>query len=214
MSPRTRRSPAGSPATREDAKRLVFFVAAEPLFAQYGYRKTTIEEVCRGAGASKRTFYEVFRDKADLASRLILHVSQGIVARWDAGVTPGMSARGKLERFIDEYVRLGREHRVFGQMMNDPDWLRAFGQLKDDRQFRLLMDVVRSILADGMKSGEFRPLDPDAVTWIVYSLLDTMYYIVPSTGALKGPFEDPKLARELRAFLIHALLPRERRDAT
>ncbi|HET6350157.1 MAG TPA: TetR/AcrR family transcriptional regulator [Candidatus Krumholzibacteria bacterium] len=200
---------AGS-AERDDARRLAFFQAAEPVFERYGYRKTTVEDVCHAAGASKRTFYGLFADKADLASRMILHISQDIVSRWEGAVTPDMSARKKLERFIDEYVRLGREHRVFGQMMNDPDWMRAFGQLKDDRQFRVLMEVVYAVLTEGMKTREFRRLDPEAVTLIIYSLLDTMYYFVPATGAFASPFEDEKLAREIRVFLTQALIAPER----
>jgi AcrR family transcriptional regulator len=197
---------AGSSDARIEAKRRQFYAVAEPLFERFGYRKTTVEDVCKAAGASKRTFYELFVDKADLASRLVLDAGLAIVANWRARVTPRMSAVDKFDRFIDEYVRLGKEHRIFGLMMTDPDLLRAFGHLTQERQFELLIDVLKSILVEGMESGEFRRLEPDAVTWIIYSLLDTMYYLLPTMEARPGPLEDPKLAGEIRAFLIHGLL--------
>lgn len=210
------RTRSGAPLSgpRQEVKEVLFFRAAEPLFERFGYRKTTVEEICRAAGASKRTFYQAFTGKADLASRWILHISQAIVSRWKAAVAPRMTAREKLDLFLDEYVRLGREHRVFGQMMYDADLLRAFGDLTTDRRFQLLLDVLKGILVEGIRSGEFRRLDARSVTWIIYSLLDTMYYLVPTMGALPSPFENPKLSRELRAFVTHALLQPERSDHT
>ena len=58
------------------------FEAAEPLFVRYGYRKTTVEEICRSAGVSKRTFYDLFRDKADFFGHLMLHVSEVEIEQW------------------------------------------------------------------------------------------------------------------------------------
>jgi len=210
MSPGRARAAAGE--ARAAGRRAAFFAAAERQFERFGYRKTTVEEICRDAGVSKRTFYETFDDKADLAAHWILDASLAIVSRWEAAATPGLTARAKLERFLDEYARLGRERPVFGQMINDPDFLRAFGRLADDRRFLLLVDLLRRILAEGTKRGEFRRLDPDRVTWIVYSLLDTVYYLIPATGARKGPLEDARLARELRAFVVHGLLAPEGRS--
>jgi len=53
---------SGVSGTTATAKRGRFFSTAEPLFERFGYRKTTIEDVCRAAGMSKRTFYELFKD--------------------------------------------------------------------------------------------------------------------------------------------------------
>lgn len=204
------RTPSG-PEARAAAHRAAFFAAAERQFERFGYRKTTVEEICHAAGASKRTFYSLFNDKSDLAARWILDVSQAIAARWEASVPSATSAREKLERFLDEYEWLGRERPVFGQMVRDPDLLRAVARLADERHFQVLMDLVRRILAEGVRRGEFRKFDPDRMAWIFFSAVDSLYYLVPATGALKSPFEDEKLAGEVRGFLIHALLSTSKR---
>ncbi len=55
-------------------KALPFLTEAETLFVRYGFKKTTIEDICRAVGASKRTFYELFDNKIDIAMKLALHV--------------------------------------------------------------------------------------------------------------------------------------------
>ena len=39
---------------------------ARKRFERFGYRKTTIDEICRDGGISKKTLYRHFRDKEEL----------------------------------------------------------------------------------------------------------------------------------------------------
>lgn len=48
-------------------KRLQILASARDLFWKYGFRRVTIEEICRHAGASKMTFYRFFPNKVELA---------------------------------------------------------------------------------------------------------------------------------------------------
>ncbi len=45
--------------------------AADVLFAQYGFSKTTAEEIARQAGISKRTLYKYFESKLQILNTLI-----------------------------------------------------------------------------------------------------------------------------------------------
>lgn len=40
------------------------------LFWKYGFRRVTIEEICKKSGVSKMTFYKYFTDKTELAKRV------------------------------------------------------------------------------------------------------------------------------------------------
>ena len=96
---------------------------ATELFTRYGFRRVTIEEICRSAGASKMTFYKYFRNKMDLLRSI-----------WDGWLDDGyrrldeidameIPFREKLERivefkmemlvamspaFIDEIIQAGK----------------------------------------------------------------------------------------------------------
>ncbi|HSG27846.1 MAG TPA: TetR/AcrR family transcriptional regulator [Candidatus Krumholzibacterium sp.] len=51
---------------RESKKRLQIMSAGEELFFRNGYRKVTVEDICRRAGASRMTFYKYFPNKMEL----------------------------------------------------------------------------------------------------------------------------------------------------
>jgi len=54
-----------------DIKLRQITLAAKDLFWKYGFRKVTIEEVCRKAGVSKMTFYKHFANKTELIKFLL-----------------------------------------------------------------------------------------------------------------------------------------------
>lgn len=45
--------------------------SAEDLFWQFGFKKVTVEDICRKAGSSKMTFYKYFKNKNELIKSLI-----------------------------------------------------------------------------------------------------------------------------------------------
>ncbi len=65
----------------------------QELFWKFGFRRVTIEEICKEAGISKMTFYKYFSNKMDLAitirtaqvekERLVVRAGAGIVADSD-----------------------------------------------------------------------------------------------------------------------------------
>jgi len=44
---------------------------AQRLFWKFGFRKVTIEEICKESNVSKMTFYKFFKNKPDLAKKVI-----------------------------------------------------------------------------------------------------------------------------------------------
>ena len=52
-------------------KQQQLLLAAQDLFFQHGIRRVTIEEICRKAGVSKRTYYKYFKDKLDIARAVL-----------------------------------------------------------------------------------------------------------------------------------------------
>jgi AcrR family transcriptional regulator len=54
-----------------EERREAIFVAAEKLFGEHGFSAVTMSEVAASVGMSKKTLYELFKDKADLLRALI-----------------------------------------------------------------------------------------------------------------------------------------------
>ena len=200
------RSPEGK-KTRNSIVRKRFYDAAEPLFARHGFRKTTIEEICRAARASKRTFYSQFESKTDLFVRLFLAIAADLVTRWreEMAGTPQATATARVAGLIDAYLVLAREHPVFEILFAEPEVLAGLAGIAGELIDTPLHSALREVIEEGIARGEFRPLDAGRATWMVYSLLDSMFFLVPMMLATRGALEDRDLIREVRAFILHGL---------
>ncbi len=56
---------------KKTKKRDFILLKAKELFGKYGFRRVSVEEICREAGVSKMTFYRYFRNKTELATTVI-----------------------------------------------------------------------------------------------------------------------------------------------
>ncbi|MCH8012245.1 MAG: TetR/AcrR family transcriptional regulator [Candidatus Marinimicrobia bacterium] len=81
---------------------------AEDLFMQYGIRRVSIEEICKTANVSKMTFYKFFRNKNDLALRLIINMlDEGQVA-FDDIMSQNIPFAEKISQFIQLKLDYGK----------------------------------------------------------------------------------------------------------
>jgi AcrR family transcriptional regulator len=60
---------------KENARKRQIIDSGKALFSKFGYRKVTIEEICRAAGVSKMTYYRFFENKIDLVRFILTEMS-------------------------------------------------------------------------------------------------------------------------------------------
>ncbi|MBC8424717.1 TetR/AcrR family transcriptional regulator [bacterium] len=190
---------------RDTSKKVQIIAAGEPIFERFGFRKTTVEEICREAGVSKRTFYELFNDKADLLMQMLMHVIARSVARWEAVLTPEMTAIEKLGLYIDGYEEMGRKHPVFHICLHEPDVKDYTKDFMDHAEAQEMMAAMVRVVEEGIRRGELREMDPPTIVWIIGGLLDSMYYVFPQLTEEPSAFENETLSCELRAFILNGL---------
>ncbi len=196
---------------RDTPKQVQIITAAEPLFERFGFRKTTVEEICREAGVSKRTYYELFNDKADLLMQMLMYFVARSVTRWVESMTPDMSAIEKLESYIAGYEEMGKKHPVFHFCLHEPDVKEYTRDFMDHPEAKQMIAALVRVVEEGIRKGELREMDPPTIVWIIGGLLDSMYYVFPELTEEPSAFENETLSRELRAFILNGL--RKCRDA-
>lgn len=197
----------------DDPRRRRFFEAAEPLFERFGFRKTTVEDVCRAAGMSKRTFYELFRDKRDLLLQLVGSVLNDQTEQWEAGLPEDLDPLSRLHSFLDLYTQIVRDHPTLQVLVEDLDLMRTFAEHTEEIRLSQMGGPLDRILRDGMTAGQFRTLDPRAALWVVFGLLDTVYLLMPRVMNAPGPLQDPALAGEVKQFIVRGLGAIDERQA-
>jgi len=181
------------------------FDGAEPLFVRLGFKKTTIQDVCQAAGMSKPTFYDLFKDKGDLFVQMMVSISEKAILIWEKELPKNANPMKKLLSFFDFYADLYRSKPIFRSFYLDPEIMEKFAGMFYSTPESPLLTLLREILHDGVVSGHFRNHNPETVLWMIYSLLDTMYMMIPMFTGKPGPADDPKFAKEINQFILKGI---------
>ncbi|MBD3166413.1 TetR family transcriptional regulator [bacterium] len=186
-------------------KQELFYHVAEPLFERYGFRKTTVEDICREGAVSKRTFYELFSDKGDLFVRLVLYLAEKGIGEFVKHLPEDASGEERIHALLDAYEKVVSEHPVYQEFAADPGLIRQFGSIEPEMMQSPLVEQFESVLQHGIDRGEFRPMTPSLVTYIIFAILDGMFILAPQMSKEMGALNNPAMRNELRAFIVHAL---------
>lgn len=125
----------------------------------YGLAKTSVEEVARELGISKRTVYQHFSSKEDI----LLYVVEKAAAETRAGIERDYA---EMPTYWDRMERLVRELILQATR----DWLDRFGETGARHQFefgvrvnrRAYDGLIREWIGGGAAAGEFHLVADDA----------------------------------------------------
>ncbi len=142
-------------ATRRDE---LLRIAAR-LFAERGFRNTTVRDIADAAGILSGSLYHHFDSKESMVDEILQTFQRELFAGYDAILASDQSARGK----IDAAVRLSFEaidehHAEVAIFQNEADWLSGlgdrFGYLAE--RHAQSRDVWMTLLKEGIASGDLK----------------------------------------------------------
>lgn len=148
--------------------------AAKRLFERFGPKKTTIDDIARAAGLGKGTIYLYFKSKDEIFLRTVQHEMQGLLAKIrEAVASQGgpesrlrcyMTARfGYLEELLARF-----DHRL--EILQDSNDQPGMEKLRND-YVRAEAELVRTIIDDGIASGELSCPDPGLVSTAIVMMM-------------------------------------------
>ena len=150
------------------AKREAILDVAIGLFARYGFRKTSVADIIRGAGVARATVYKYFSTKEDIFQAAIQREIQDILRRVREEVEKESTTRDRLRAAILTHIaeirRRVNVYRVTTEVLSDviPRSEREAERLLDEA-----LDVYVWILTEGVKAGEVVVDDVEAAAWSV-----------------------------------------------
>lgn len=177
--------------------------AAEHCFAQFGLRKTTMEDVARGAGMSRATVYRHFSNRDDLLTSVVereAHRTKAVLEERLRGIEhPG--------DYIVEGILLALSEipkRPTLAMLHTPDAVGMTSRLllNSERLAAVALEIVLPVIGPAREKGLLRENVDDGlmIEWI-YRLIDS-YLSVPSSSAKT----EDEMREQLRTMLLPALL--------
>ncbi len=136
--------------------------AAQALFARFGLRKTTMEEIVHRAKVAKGTFYKYFSNKEVLFMEVIERESATLTALIRDAVHNAPTPQDKMTAYLKVRLRtvaeLANLYEVTRETV-DEYWPRC----EDIRKKHLLEEqrIVRRIIEDGVSAGTFEVHTPE-----------------------------------------------------
>jgi len=147
-------------------------LAGLQLFTQYGYRKTSIDDIARAAQVAKRTVYLHFENKAAVFLAILEYLGDQVRQRCAAAERAGGTAVGRLTGLLDAYFGMGFE--LFSKSEHMPELEETFsklarsriGDLNTEYQERLAR-FLRSLEKTGEIGGPPQGLTVEEIVYIL-----------------------------------------------
>jgi TetR/AcrR family transcriptional regulator, regulator of cefoperazone and chloramphenicol sensitivity len=190
--------------------------AAGKIFAEEGYSRATVREICRQAGANVAAINYHFGDKKGLYLAVLKHY-QGISFQTyppNLGIDKSQSPEKKLRAFIRSFLlRIMDEGKPawFGKLLarefTQPTW--AFDILIEDTMrpsFQILMGIVAAILGKGAKERKVLLCSMCIVGQCLYFRHSHPVISRLFPGAVFGSKQIDELTDHITSISLHGLL--------
>jgi len=189
--------------------------AAGVLFARYGLKKTSVDEIAQMAGLGKGTIYLYFKSKEELFAAIVQRFGESLMEGLQVALAQHESAAKKLEEIVrnrmqfvaDRIAEIGMNCEVmkeFEETETSPSMAPIV------RAFRLQqLDLIEGVIREGQASGEFMAGDAHQLALAILCALEAYSRSWPLDEWLKVEL-GAKVAIVSQLFLNGLLLPARR----
>jgi len=186
------------------AKPNAIVLAGLQLFTQYGYRKTSIDDIAQAAQVAKRTVYLHFENKAAVFLAILEYLGEQVRQRCAAAELAGGTPVQRLMGLLDAYFGMGFD--LFSKSEHMPELEETFSKLARSRIGDLnteyenrLARFLRSLEKEGDIGGPPRGLTVDQIVHILMRAAEGAKHDAKVQGDRKA------LERRLRELAVLAI---------
>jgi TetR/AcrR family transcriptional regulator, cholesterol catabolism regulator len=179
---------------------------AGDLFAEKGFRATTVREIADAAGILSGSLYHHFDSKESIADEILSSFLNEVLADYRAAVAGAPSPRAALEQIVRSTSRTLSRHRAALAMLQN-DWAYFFGQPRFSYLRKAVREIERTWITQlelGQESGEFRA-DLDAK--LTYRLLRDVLWM-PAQWGQAGGFSTDQVVDSFLRLLFDGIAAR------
>jgi len=181
----------------QSERRAHLVVLAGELFAQKGYRATTVREIADAAGILSGSLYHHFDSKESIGDEILSNFINEVLADYRGAVASAASPRAAIEQIVRSTSRTLARHRAALAMLQN-DWSYFAAQPRFAYLPKALREIERiwvSQLEAGKESGLFRA---DLDTKLTYRLLRDVLWIPEQWRRTRGYSTDQVVDAFLR----------------
>lgn len=197
--------PTRSEADKISKKNQILDNALE-IFLNKGYEGARVSEIVKLSGIAQGTFYLYFSSKEDVFVAIAERFFEDLIKVIFETLEDGNSLIDKMEATINGLADFVREGHQLMTLVHSPVASSILGRQDLSDRFNLeisrLLNVVSTMLEEGIEKGEIRPCQPQLTAFIVVSAI----HEVLETATIAFPEEMiGSVVDELKQFIRAAL---------
>lgn len=192
--------------TAYNPKRQKILHTGKELFWKFGFKRVTIEELCKEAGISKMTYYKYFTNKMDLVKTLLDEVLQASMKKYEAI----MDSQVPYPEKVLQMIQLKKEQT---QTMSS-EFFRDYVQSGDPELIAYLEKMSAKNLQiftdDFRKAQENGDIRKDLKVEFIMAIMNRLVEWAMHDQSLLELYEQPQdMAVEMTTFLFYGMLNRD-----
>ncbi len=195
------------PAPGEDATVDRVAAAAFEMFAEYGIRRATIDDVARRAGVSKMTVFRRFQSKQGLVGVVIAREIRRGMAELDRVWEREQTLEQRVVLGFSFAVNFVRGHALFDRLLrSEPELLLPLLTIDGTAALALYRELIGQRLRSEVRAGRAAPADVDQAAEVLARLAISLLLTREGTITLD---DDETIVALVRNVLLPMLKPRD-----
>jgi len=185
--------PKGIPLTEEEQQRRSkeIFDASVHLFLEKGFNETSMREIAEAAGVGKSTLYDYFKSKDEILISYFEDEIQKIIEHAKKIVEQDLSVSEKLRQIMQMHLEyLVGNKSLYLKLTIEAQRLALQSQQQIQTARYAYQDMLRALVEEGIRSGEFREVNPLFAARSVFTLLSIAVFTSRPTGTPEEMMED------------------------
>jgi len=161
----------------KEKKRELILQIARKLFARYGLKKTSVDDIATEARIGKATIYYYFKSKQEIFKTVVNRELTILKNAIKEAISKENSPQGKLRAFI--LTKISRTHELVNLYRVTKD---AVTELLPDLEkireshFREELNIIKEILSEGVRKGKFKVKRIEFTSLAMVSVLKGLEY--------------------------------------
>lgn len=179
---------------------------AQELFKKYGFRRVSVEEICRESGVSKMTFYKYFKNKTELVKHLLEKMFSDAIKKYrdimNQNIPFSMKAEQTIQMKLENTDGMSKEYMHEIVHNSNPEIAQTYAHLTNE----IFQDIIADYIEAQQKGDVRQDIKPEFMLYFVNHLIEMV-----EDHRLLALYDTPKeLAAELTKFFFYGILPRDK----
>jgi AcrR family transcriptional regulator len=177
---------------------------AARLFAERGFRATTVRDIADAAGILSGSLYHHFDSKESMVDEILTTFQERLFGRYEEIVAAGRGPRETLEAVvIASFESIDRNHAEAAIYQNEAKYLAQFERFAYlNERNRQLRKLWAGILQDGVRAGVFRA---DLDVELVYRFIRDTVWVAVHWYRPGGELSAEQVARQYLRILLDGI---------